>query len=194
MHVLDRHRPVLSPVFADRSDAMASNIGWDIELDTPDLGEGLAELIGGRLHWSDDLARVGSRLEGLHRRLVAAIVDQGPLPIECEHIRRTDRLVARIRGLWSDFAEARRHDPDPKSWCRTLELATEPFFIDWCHALCCDVLGEPIDRIAMGDGEGDERWCTLAASELGPLMHAVLDGRGGCSLQDPIRMAWRRSA
>ena len=104
------------------------------------------------------------------------------------------RLVARLEAIWAGYAEARRLDPDPESWIQTLEFASGPLFIDWCHTLCCEVLGEPIDRLPTDDGSGDEHWFSLAADDLAAHLQAVLRGEGAFSPQDPIRVPWRRSA
>lgn len=155
---------------------------------------GFAEVTNGRLHWHGSLAEPGRRLASFHRRLVTAIVRGTPLPIECLGIREADRLVARLEAIWAGYAEARRLDPDPESWIQTLEFASGPLFIDWCHTLCCEVLGEPIDRLPTDDGSGDEHWFSLAADDLAAHLQAVLRGEGAFSPQDPIRVPWRRSA
>lgn len=172
---------------------------WDVpdeeaEITSMSPADGFAEVVAGRLHWDAALTESGRRLQSFHRRLVSAIVRDQPLPVECEWIQEADRLVTRLRDIWVGYAEARRIDPDPRSWEQTLEYASEPLFVDWCHTLCCQVLGEPIDRVSVDDGSGDEHWFSLAAQELGPQLQAILRGRGAFSPQDPIRMPWRRSA
>ena len=172
---------------------------WDIpdeeaEITLMSPAEGFAEVVAGRLHWDAALTESGRRLQSFHRRLVSAIVRDQPLPVECEWIQEADRLVTRLRDIWAGYAEARRIDPDPRSWEQTLEYASEPLFVDWCHTLCCQVLGEPIDRVSVDDGSGDEHWFSLAAQELGPQLQAILRGRGAFSPPDPIRMPWCRSA
>ena len=156
--------------------------------------DGFAEVVAGRLHWNAALTDSGRRLQSFHRRLVSAIVREEPLPVECEWIQEADRLVKRLRDIWAGYEEARRIDPEPQAWVQTLEFASQPLFVDWCHTLCCQVLGEPIDRVSANDGSGDEHWFSLADQELGPQLQAVLCGQGVFSPQDPIRMPWRRSA
>ncbi len=191
--ILDRSYQTCSALLGDCS-WEPSESSSSLELSTIDLDQAFAEVTGGRLQWRGSVADIGFRLSSFHRRLVSAIVHGTALPIECRWIREADRLVSRLNDLWDGYAEARRFDPDPESWIQTLEFASGPVFTDWCHTLCCAVLGEPIDRIPVEDGSGDEQWFSLAADDLALHLQALLRGDGAFTPHDPIRIPWRRSA
>ena len=134
------------------------------------------------------LASLDTRLRGLHRRIVSAVVRGDSLPIACETLPEMDHLVARIEVEWNEtMRDGSLRDPDLDQWARCLLAATEACFTAWCFACLCELSGGGLIRIDADGVESGEAWVADEPVLLAEDLATVLDGDRIDLAVDPLR-------
>lgn len=134
------------------------------------------------------LEPLDSRLRGLHRRIVEAVVRGGPLPSACETLPEADHLVARIEVEWNETMRAgSRRDPDLEQWVSCLLAATEGCFTAWCFACLCELSGGGLIRLDPDRPGAAEAWIAEEPELLAEDLATSLDGDRIPLAVDPLR-------
>lgn len=165
------------------------------ELDCPWCGSGepcghrLAEVRDGRIALTGLPWRTARHLLGLHRRLVLAVIDHRPRPVECASLLGADGLMAEVEAEWHRCGDGFFRDPDVDGWAEILCDRTAGIFFDWCFRLLRDLSCGTVDRVDSfrpEDNDLNEVWVAAEPGLLAEDVEAALSGRGRDFNHDPL--------
>ena len=172
-----------------------SEIRRGSELDCPWCGSGepcghrLAEVRSGRISLTGLPPRTSRHLLGLHRRLVLAVIDDRPKPVECASLLGADGLTAEVEREWDRCGDGFFRDPDVDGWAEILCDRTADIFSDWCFRLLRSLSCGTVDRaesFRLDSDDLNEVWVAAEPGLLADDVEAALSGRGRDFNHDPL--------
>ena len=168
---------------------------FDSELDCPWCGSGepcghrLGEVRDGRVVLTGIPSRTARHLLGLHRRLVLAVIDDHPRPIECASLLDAAEFMAEVEREWSRCGGGFLRDPDVDGWAEILRDRTADIFADWCFRLLRALSCGTVDRaesFRRDEQDLNEVWVAAEPDLLAEDLEAALSGRARDFNHDPL--------